>query len=134
MDLQLQDKVVLISGGAKGIGREIVNLFLAEGAHVAVADLRPTNDDDRILWLAGDLTDVAVCQRAVDSTVQKFGRLDVLVNNAGVNDAVGLDHALVSHYTVGTAFLVAFDDGRLIKPGTRGQRRIGEAERIVKRV
>ncbi len=91
MDLQLQDKVVLISGGAKGIGREVVNLFLEEGASVAVADLHPTNDDDRILWLAGDLTDSNVCQQAVQATVEKFGRLDILVNNAGVNDTVGVD-------------------------------------------
>lgn len=101
MDLQLQDKVVLVTGGSKGIGEGIVRSFLAEGARVANVNRITTeglsleaeysaNGQD-CFFIQGDLSDTAVCQRAVAATVEKFGRLDVLVNNAGVNDSVSLE-------------------------------------------
>ena len=101
MDLQLQDKVVLVTGGSKGIGAGIVRSFLAEGARVANVN-RSTAEGESLeaeyaargqdcFFIQGDLTDVEACRNAVDATLDKFGRLDVLVNNAGVNDGVGLD-------------------------------------------
>lgn len=87
----------MISGGARGIGAAVVRLFAAEGARVAWVDrdiaageaLASTVPDGRF-WV-GDLTDDTVCERAVADTVAAFGRLDVLINNAGVNDSVGLE-------------------------------------------
>lgn len=100
MDLLLKDKVVLVTGGSKGIGQGIVRSFLAEGCRVA--NVNRSADEGRALeaefaangqecaFIQADLNDVAACQRAVEQTVVKFGRLDVLVNNAGVNDGVSL--------------------------------------------
>ena len=101
MDLQLQDKVVLVTGGSKGIGAGIVRSFLAEGAKVANVN-RSTAEGEALeaeyaakgqdcFFIQGDLTDVDACRNAVEATVEKFGRIDVLVNNAGVNDGVGLE-------------------------------------------
>jgi L-fucose dehydrogenase len=101
MDLQLQDKVVLVTGGSKGIGAGIVRSFLAEGAKVANVN-RSTAEGEALeaeyaakgqdcFFIQGDLTDVDACRNAVEATLEKFGRIDVLVNNAGVNDGVGLD-------------------------------------------
>ena len=101
MDLQLQDKVVLVTGGSKGIGAGIVRSFLAEGAKVANVN-RSTAEGEALeaeyaakgqdcFFIQGDLTDVDACRKAVEATLEKFGRIDVLVNNAGVNDGVGLE-------------------------------------------
>ena len=100
MDLLLKDKVVLVTGGSKGIGQGIVRSFLAEGSRVA--NVNRSVDEGRALeaefaalghecvFIQADLSDVVACQRAVAETVTRFGRLDVLVNNAGVNDGVSL--------------------------------------------
>lgn len=101
MDLQLANKVVLVTGGSKGIGQGIVRSFLAEGARVA--NVNRSEAEGRQLeaefaaqgrecvFIQADLCDSAACQRAVEQTIERFGRIDVLVNNAGVNDGVGLD-------------------------------------------
>jgi L-fucose dehydrogenase len=99
MNLGLNGKVVLVSGGAKGIGAACAKLFLDEGASVAIADLDQaaghallkSGPAERVLFCPGELAKEDVCRDAVSRTVQRFGRLDVLVNNAGVNDAVALD-------------------------------------------
>jgi len=98
MDLRLKNKVVLISGGAKGIGAACAKLFLNEGASVVIADLDAEAGErlleslggERLICLSGDLSDAATCENVIKETVAKFGKLDVLINNAGVNDSVGL--------------------------------------------
>jgi L-fucose dehydrogenase len=97
MDLQLAGKAILVSGGARGIGAATVRAFAAEGARVACVDrdaaageaLVRTVSDSRLV--VADLTDDAACARAVAETVSAFGRLDVLVNNAGINDSASLE-------------------------------------------
>lgn len=78
-------KVVLVTGGASGIGLGIVERFLADGARVASLDLKPTAlASHTVLSLVGDAANEAVVDRAVADTVAMFGRLDVMVCNAGV--------------------------------------------------
>ncbi len=100
MDLELRDKVVLVTGGSKGIGQGIVRSFLAEGARVANVN-RSSSEGQALeaeyaaagqdcFFIQADLCDVDACRRAVEATVEHFGRIDVVVNNAGVNDGVGL--------------------------------------------
>lgn len=91
---KLQGKTALITGGDSGIGRAVAVLYAREGADVAIAFLPAEQRDAdetrkaieaegrQCLLLAGDLCDPAFCRQAIDKTVQKFGKLDVLVNNA----------------------------------------------------
>lgn len=91
---RLKGKVAIVTGGDSGIGRATAILFAREGAKVAVAYLKEDDDArfvaDRIeyegseaLLHRGDLGDPDVCRELVDKVVAKWGRLDVLVNNAG---------------------------------------------------
>ena len=94
--MRLQGKVALVSGAGSGIGRATAKLFAAEGASVCVADVNDessTQTADSILaaggeavTASGDVSKDADAQRMVADTVDAFGRLDVLVNSAGIND------------------------------------------------
>jgi L-fucose dehydrogenase len=98
MDLGLSGKVVLVSGGAKGIGAAIVRALVEEGAVPVIAD-RDSQASERLAADCGvgvvvnaELSRAEDCWRAVEETVKPYGRLDALVNNAGVNDGVGLEN------------------------------------------
>lgn len=98
MDLQLKDKVIIVSGGAKGIGQGIVRVLAAEGA-IPVIIGRSEQDNLKVVSELGgnasqfvaELTDPDQCRNSVNAVVEKYGRIDGLVNNAGVNDGVGLE-------------------------------------------
>jgi NAD(P)-dependent dehydrogenase (short-subunit alcohol dehydrogenase family) len=101
MDLGLKGKVAIVTGAARGIGEAIVRVFSAESAQVA-AVVRHLDQAERlkvefaaagydVLFVEAELSDLAACQRAVEQTIEHFGRVDIIVNNAGINDSVGLD-------------------------------------------
>ena len=98
MDLGLRDKIVLVTGGAKGIGAATVKAFLAEDCKVVIVD-RDTeagpflakSSGSKASFVEADLTNLKSCKQAVEQTVSWFGGLDVLVNNAGFNDGLGLE-------------------------------------------
>jgi L-fucose dehydrogenase len=97
MNLDLKDRVVLVTGGAKGIGAAIVRALVAEGAKPAIIDrdVEAVAAMQAELPLAGavvaDIRDAETCARVVHDIAQHNGRIDALVNNAGVNDSVGLE-------------------------------------------
>ena len=101
MDLHLTDTVIIVTGGAKGIGAGIVKVLAAEGAIPVVVG---RNEEDNLKLIAeieagggrgsqivAELTQPIECEKVVKMTLQKWGRIDALVNNAGVNDNVGLE-------------------------------------------
>jgi NAD(P)-dependent dehydrogenase (short-subunit alcohol dehydrogenase family) len=97
MDLHLKDKIIIVTGGAKGIGAGITKALAAEGA-IPVVVGRDANDNDTIIkeigvgfGITAELTHPEECENAVNATIEKYGRIDGLVNNAGVNDGVGLE-------------------------------------------
>ncbi|MBC6988727.1 SDR family oxidoreductase [Hymenobacter sp. BT491] len=102
MDLQLQDKVILVTGGAQGIGEGIAHVLAGEKAIPVIvgrseADNRATvaaleAAGGRAGQVVAELTQPDECAKAVRDVVAQFGRLDGLVNNAGVNDGVGLEN------------------------------------------
>jgi NAD(P)-dependent dehydrogenase (short-subunit alcohol dehydrogenase family) len=104
MDLELKGKVVLITGGAKGIGGAISRALCAEGAIPVILDRDADAAHELHVQLSpsglvvADLSSVNNCQRAVEETIAQFGRLDALVNNAGVNDKVGLEQGSPEKY------------------------------------
>jgi 3-oxoacyl-[acyl-carrier protein] reductase len=94
MDLGLKDKVALVTGGSKGIGKAVARGLAEEGAKVAIcargeADLEAAAGEiaratgSEVFAVAGDLTREAAVRKIVDATLGRFGRLDILVNNAG---------------------------------------------------
>ena len=102
MDLTLQDKIILVTGGAKGIGEGICKTIAKEGA---VAVIIGRNEEDNIktmsainatggkaFQLVAELTAPKEVEKAVKAAIGEFGRIDGLVNNAGVNDGVGLEN------------------------------------------
>ncbi|HEY9002450.1 MAG TPA: SDR family oxidoreductase [Mucilaginibacter sp.] len=98
MDLQLKDKIIIVSGGAKGIGEGIVRVLAAEGAIPVIIgrneqdNLKVVNEvGGNVSQVVGELTDPAACENAIKAVIEKYGRIDGLVNNAGVNDGVGLE-------------------------------------------
>jgi 3-oxoacyl-[acyl-carrier protein] reductase len=91
----LENKVTLVTGGARGIGRAIALAMASEGSHIAFTDIKLEGAGDELLGMIrakgvkamgiqSDVRDLAAAQRAVDSVVQEFQHLDILVNNAGI--------------------------------------------------
>ena len=102
MDLGLNDHVVLITGGAKGIGAAITQASIREGAIPVVVDKDQAACEKlfaelklspgRGHYVIADLQTAENCVKAVEETVRTFSRINALINNAGVNDGVGLEH------------------------------------------
>jgi L-fucose dehydrogenase len=101
MDLQLKDKVIIVTGGARGIGEGIVRVLANEDAIPVIVGRTEEHNTKLVealkakgkqaFQVVAELTDPAQCDAAVKSIVEKFGRIDGLVNNAGVNDGIGLE-------------------------------------------
>jgi NAD(P)-dependent dehydrogenase (short-subunit alcohol dehydrogenase family) len=95
-EFKLLDKVVFITGGDSGIGKAVSILFAQEGADVALAYLSEKSDavetketieqyGRKCLLLEGDISKESVCKRLVKNAVKKFGRIDILINNAAIH-------------------------------------------------
>ena len=100
MDLHLKDKVVIVTGGASGIGAAISLTLAEEGAIPVILGKSPMPAEfvqqlqakaAQHHFVQVELSDDAACRAAVEQTVARFGRIDGLVNNAGVNDSIGLE-------------------------------------------
>jgi L-fucose dehydrogenase len=99
MDLQLSDKVIIITGGAKGIGEGIVHVLVGEGAIPVIVGRNQADNQSALDKIGGkgfqvvaELTEPHSSKEAVDQVLARYGRIDGLVNNAGVNDGVNLEH------------------------------------------
>jgi len=99
MDLQLRDKVIIVTGGAKGIGEGIVEVLAREGAIPAIVGRNEADNNEALKKINGkgfqvvaELTRPDECQAAVQKIIAHYGRVDGLVNNAGVNDGINLEN------------------------------------------
>lgn len=119
MDLNLTNKVYIVTGGAKGIGAAISKGIAAEGGIVVIVG-RGKEDNIKIVddiiktkgkasYITAELSEAKACKEVIDFTVEKYGQIDGLINNAGINDGVGLEngnpekffeslHKNLSHY------------------------------------
>ena len=98
MDLILKDKVVIITGGGRGIGKATALRFAKEGAHVVINDIEEAHAKTAVeevkkkgvqsYAVSGDVSKETVVERIVAFTVEKFGRIDVLINNVGVGYSI----------------------------------------------
>lgn len=101
MNLNLKDKIIIVTGGASGIGAEICRVLAEEGAIPCIIDINEENTlklvteiqdkGNKIFYNIADLTVPALCKAAVESVLLTLKRIDGLVNNAGLNDGVGLE-------------------------------------------
>lgn len=100
MDLKLEDKVVIVTGGAKGIGAACVEGFAAEGAIPVIVGRSPEIGQALIekcgrgTVIQAELTSEDACRNAIEETMEEYGRIDGLVHNAGINDQVPLSAGL----------------------------------------
>jgi L-fucose dehydrogenase len=102
MDLLLKEKIIIVSGGAKGIGEGIVKALAAENAIPVIVGRNEKDNQHtvqaikaaggRAFQVVAELTRPEECERAVKTVLGEFGRIEGLVNNAGVNDGVGLEN------------------------------------------
>ncbi len=102
MDLQLKDKVIIVSGGAKGIGAGIVKVLAGEGAIPVIVGRNEsdnvklvtaiTHEGGQAFQVVAELSRPEEAERVINAIQNKFGRINGLVNNAGVNDGVGLEN------------------------------------------
>jgi len=100
MDLQLTDKVIVVTGGDKGIGRAIAQVLAQEGALPFIISRKEKDcqsciaaiecEGGRADYAIAELTDLTQCKDAIEKLIQRHGRIDGVVNNAGVNDGVSL--------------------------------------------
>ncbi|UNY97463.1 SDR family oxidoreductase [Zhouia spongiae] len=102
MNLELKDKIIVVTGGSKGIGNGIVNVLASEGAIPVIVGRKKEdaikaveqveNDGGKADYVLAELTDPEQCKKAIQQITEKHGRIEGLVNNAGVNDGVGLEN------------------------------------------
>lgn len=102
MDLNLSNKIVIVTGGAKGIGAAIVKTLATEGALPIIIGRNETDNQKLVTeinqlglqaaYVTAELTQPANCKTVIDTVVQRYGKIDGLINNAGVNDGVGLEN------------------------------------------
>lgn len=127
MDLELRDKIIIVTGGAKGIGEGIVKVLAAEGAVPVIVGRNELDNEkvvNEILALGGkafqvtaELSEPGECKNAINTILTEFNEIHGLVNNAGVNDGIGLEqgnyegfisslHKNVVHYYLFAHFLL----------------------------
>lgn len=92
--MRLQDRVAIVTGASKGIGRAIAGAFASEGARVAICSRRPEEGEaaagelraagQEVIYIQADVADIDDARRLVEGTIAQWGRLDILCNNAGV--------------------------------------------------
>src|SRR5688500_4615834 len=108
MDLQLKNRIIIVTGGAKGIGESIVKVLAGEGAVPVIVgrdegdNLKTVNGIEaaggKAFQVVAELTQSSECEKAVKTIQEKFGRIDGLVNNAGVNDSINLEHGSYENF------------------------------------
>ena len=99
MNLNLDQKIIIVTGGAKGIGEGIVKALAAENAIPVIVGRKEADNlktlesiGNKGFQVVAELTKPDECENAVKKIIEKFNRIDGLVNNAGVNDGVGLEN------------------------------------------
>lgn len=102
MDLNLKNKVIVVTGGSKGIGLGITESLLQEGAIPVIVSRNKASaeavvgkiklEGKKAGYVIAELTDPKQCKNAVEKTIETYGRIDGVVNNAGVNDGVGIEN------------------------------------------
>ena len=129
--MSVAGKVVLITGGTSGIGKATALLLAERGAKVAITGRSAARGDEVVAacaergseaaFLAADLSDSTVCAPLIESTIARFGRIDVLVNNAGVTHAAGTLETTDAQYfeqlavNVTAPFLLSREAARAMK-------------------
>jgi len=105
MDLNLEDKVIIVTGGSGktgSIGETTVRYIAGEGGIPVIVDKHPrgrklakelNEHDQETFFIQADLTEPEECQKVATKSAKKYGRIEGLVNNLGINDGVGLDHS-----------------------------------------
>jgi NAD(P)-dependent dehydrogenase (short-subunit alcohol dehydrogenase family) len=105
MDLHLDQKIIIVTGGAKGIGEGIVKVLAEENAVPVIIGRNKEDNlkalaaiDNKGFQVVAELTKPLECENAIKHVVEKFKRIDGVVNNAGVNDGIGLENGTYNEF------------------------------------
>jgi NAD(P)-dependent dehydrogenase (short-subunit alcohol dehydrogenase family) len=105
MKVDMRGKIAIVTGSARGIGKAIANRLVANGANVVVTDVLREQGEataaelgSSAIFLPCDISDREQVASLIDTTVKRFGRLDVMVNNAGINAALGRERVTIEEY------------------------------------
>lgn len=131
--MRLKDKVAIVTGGASGIGEATVRLFVQEGAKVTIADMNEEKGEalakelgDSTIFVKTNVTNESEVENMVNKTVETFGKLDILFNNAGIGDLHPTDELSFEHWqrtisvNLDGVFLVAKHAIRVMKKNGSG--------------
>ena len=128
MSQDLSGKIVLVTGGASGLGSEICRVMAEGGATVVVADVQADGADNIASEIGGsaetvDLTDGTACAALVERVVAAHGRIDVLVNNAGTDKTVSIEELELEDFTrvIDVNLVAPFALTKAVFPHMRGQ-------------
>ncbi len=107
MSLNLESKIAIVTGGSQGIGRSISEALINEGATVVVADVKKDEGEATVAelgksasFVSCDISNIEQVQSLVASTAEKFGKLDIMVNNAGINTGRKEDRVTTDKYPI----------------------------------
>lgn len=127
-------RVAVITGGAQGIGRRSAELLVERGFRIAIIDLKEPNETigaiegrgGEVLWFAGDITREEIVAEFAQKVIDRFGRVDVLVNNAGISliraaeETTAAEYRRVMEVNLVAPFLLAREFGRRMLEARRG--------------
>ena len=140
MNLNLKNKVIIVTGGAKGIGEGIIKVLANEEAIPVIIGRNGTDNQKTLDEIGGngfqvvaELSNPEDCKRAIEKVIEKYGKIDGLVNNAGVNDGVGLEngnyeafvkslHSNLIHYYLMTQYALPYlkiSKGNIVNIGSK---------------
>ena len=112
-----KQKTVIVTGASQGIGAGVVQSFLDRGYNVVAnsRNIRKSDtfiESDHLALVDGSIGESAVASKIVETAVQKFGSIDALVNNAGINDGVNLEHGDSERFVASLRHFIALISAR----------------------
>ena len=152
MNLNLKNKVIIVTGGAKGIGEGVIKVLANEKAIPVIIGRNNTDNQKTLNEIGGngfqvvaELSNPEDCKMTIEKVIEKYGKIDGLVNNAGVNDSIGLEngnydafvkslHSNLIHYYLMAQYALPYlkiSKGTIVNIGSKLRKLVKVARRLM---